>query len=155
MANITNWEDLNLLPARANIYYDGTYVGQSYLDPTAMEDTLKLAMGRDNSVTAIRKKLKEKEKEKIIGDNKIKDVAYEINIRNAHGYALDIIIEDQVPVSNLNDVKVEVLDKGKAEMNEYSGILTWRLKMKAGGSEKIGFAYTVKYDKNKNLSMAW
>jgi len=155
VANITNWEDLNLLPARANIYYDGTYVGQSYLDPTAMEDTLKLAMGRDNSVSAIRKKLKEKEKEKIIGDNKIKDVAYEINIRNAHGYALDIIIEDQVPVSNLNDVKVEVLEKGKAEMNEYSGILTWRVKMKAGGSEKVGFAYTVKYDKNKNLSMAW
>lgn len=155
VANITNWEDLNLLPARANIYYDGTYVGQSYLDPTAMEDTLRLAMGRDNSVSAVRKKLKDKEKEKIIGDNKIKDVAYEIVIRNAHGYALDIIVEDQVPVSNLQDVKVEVLDKGKAEMNDYSGILTWRMKMKPGASEKIGFAYTVKYDKNKNLSMAW
>ena len=155
VANITEWEDLNLLPAQANIYYDGTYVGQSYIDPSAMEDTLRLAMGRDNSITAVRKKLKDKEKEKVIGDNKVKETAYEINVRNGHGYTIDIIIEDQIPVSQLADVKVEMLEKGKAELNEFNGFLKWRTKIKPGGSEKLNFSYSVKYDKNKTLSMAW
>lgn len=153
VANILDWDGLDLLPATANIYYDGTYVGKSYLDPTAMEDTLKLALGRDNNITAIRKKLKEKDKEKVIGDSKIKEVAYEINIRNAHAYAVDIIVEDQTPVSNLQDVKVEILDKGKADLNSYNGFLTWRLKVKPATAEKITFGYSIKYDKDKNLSM--
>jgi hypothetical protein len=120
-----------------------------------MEDTLKLALGRDNSITAIRKKQKDKEKEKIIGDNKIKEIAYEINIRNAHSYPVDLIIEDQIPVSNLNDVKVEVLEKGKAELNEYNGFLTWKMKLKGAGAEKVNFSYSIKYDKNRTLSMNW
>ena len=154
VANIVEWEDLNLLPARANIYYDGTFVGQSYLDPMSMEDTLRLAMGRDNNITAIRKKQKDKEKEKVLGDNKIKDLAYEINIKNAHGYNVDIIVEDQIPVSNLEDIKVELTEKGKAGLNETTGMLTWKSKLKAGASEKLTFAYTVKYDKDKQLSFA-
>lgn len=153
VANIIDWEDLNLLPARANIYYDGTYVGQSFLDPMSMEDTLRLAMGRDNNITAIRKKQKDKEKEKILGDSKVKDIAYEINIKNAHGYTVDMIIEDQIPVSNVEDIKVELVDKGKAGINETTGMLTWKTKLKAGASEKLNFAYSVKYDKDKQLTL--
>jgi uncharacterized protein (TIGR02231 family) len=154
VANITDWEDLNLLPARANIYYDGTYVGQSYLDPMSMEDTLRLAMGRDNNITAIRKKQKDKEKEKVLGENKVKSLAYEINIKNTHGYNVDMIIEDQIPVSNVDDIKVEMIDKGKAGLNELTGFLTWKTKLKAGASEKLTYEYQVKYDKDKQLSFA-
>lgn len=155
VANITNWDNLDLLPAKANIYYDGTYVGQSFIDPSAMEDTLKLALGRDNNITAIRKKLKDKVKEKVVGDNKVNEIAYEVNIRNAHAYPVDIVVEDQIPVSNVTDIKVEVLDKGKAELNTYNGFLKWKLKVKPATSEKISFAYSIKYDKNKQLSLNW
>lgn len=154
IASISSWDDLNLLPARANIYYDGTYVGQSFLDPMSMEDTLRLAMGRDNSITATRKKQKDKEKEKILNENKIKEIAYEIVIKNTHGYSVDMIIEDQIPVSNVQDIKVELLEKGKAAHNETTGMLTWRTKAKAGGTEKVSFAYSIKYNKDKQLSLA-
>lgn len=153
VASVTDWDDLNLVPAKARIYYDGTYVGESYIDPIAMEDTLKLAMGRDNSVSAVRKKLKDKEKEKIIGDNKVKETYFEITLKNSHGYTVDLIVEDQVPISNHADIKVEDLDLDKADKNEFTGILTWRTKLKAGGSDKLKFGYTIKYDKTKNLSM--
>lgn len=155
VANITNWDDLDLLPAKASIYYDGTYVGQSYIDPSSMEDTLKLALGRDNNISAIRKKLKDKTKERFTSDNKINEIAYEINIRNAHAYAVDVIVEDQIPVSNVNDIKVEVIDIGKAQLNQYNGFLKWRMKLKGPDSEKITFSYQLKYDKNKQLSMTW
>jgi uncharacterized protein (TIGR02231 family) len=154
IANITDWEDLNLIPATARIYYDGTFVGQSFIDPMAMEDTLKLAMGRDNSVTAVRKKLKDKEKDKVINDVREKEAFVEITLRNNHGYAVDLVIEDQVPLSNIQEIKVEDIDLGKAVKNEYTGILTWRTKLKAGGTEKLTFGYRVKFDKNKQLNLA-
>ncbi|MFI5204348.1 MAG: DUF4139 domain-containing protein [Flavobacteriales bacterium] len=150
---VSDWEDLNLLPARANIYYDGTYVGQSYIDPTAMEDTLKLALGRDVNVSATRKKLKDKTKEKILGENRVKEVGYEIVVKNTHGYTINLIVEDQVPVSRNNEIKVELTDIGKAEHTEYNGFLKWTMNVKAGATEKIKFGYAVKWDKNKNLSL--
>jgi uncharacterized protein (TIGR02231 family) len=154
IANITDWEDMNLVPASARIYYDGTFVGQSFIDPMLMEDTLKLAMGRDNNVTAVRKKLKDKEKDKLVGENKVKEAFLEITIRNNHGYPIQLIVEDQVPVSNQQDIKIEDIDLGKADKNEYTGILTWKFKLKGGGTEKLTFGYSVKYDKNKNLNLA-
>ena len=153
IASVTNWEDLNLIPAKARIYYDGTFVGHSYIDPTLMEDTLKLAMGRDASVSAVRKKLQDKTKEKVIGDNKVRETYFEIVVKNTHGYSIDLILEDQFPISNNQDIKVDLLEFGKADVNEYTGMLTWRYKLRAGGSQKVEFGYSVKYDKNKNLSM--
>ena len=154
VANITDWEDLNLIPAAARIYYDGTYVGNSFLDPMAMMDTLKLALGRDNNVTAVRKQLKDKEKNKVIGDSKIVEGYFEINIRNAHPYTVDIVLEDQVPISKNEDIKVEDIELGKAEKNTYTGILTWRTKIKGGSSEKFTFGYRIKHDKNRNVNLA-
>ena len=152
VANVVDWDDLNLVPAQARIYYDGTYIGKSYINPTGMEDTLKLAMGRDNSISAVRKKLKDKSKDKTIGDNRVRETHYEITIKSTHSYSLNLIVEDQVPISKTEDIKVEVLDIGKAEQNEYSGLVKWRFKLKGGGTEKLKLAYSVKYDKNKALS---
>lgn len=154
VANITDWEDLNLIPATARIYYDGTFVGNSFIDPMAMMDTLKLALGRDNNVSAVRKQLKDKEKNKVIGDSKVVEAYFEINIRNAHPYSVDIVLEDQVPISKNDDIKVEDIDLGKAEKNTYTGILTWRTKIKAGSSEKFSFGYRIKHDKNRNVNLA-
>ena len=152
VANVVDWDDLNLVPAQARIYYDGTYIGKSYINPTGMEDTLKLAMGRDNSVSAVRKKLKDKSKDKTIGDNRVTETHYEITIKNTHSYSLNLIVEDQVPISKTEDIKVEVIELDKGDKNEYSGIVKWRFKLKGGGTEKLKLAYSVKYDKNKALS---
>lgn len=155
VANVTEWNDLNLVPAKARVYYDGMFVGSSYIDPMASEDTLRLAMGKDNGVYATRTKLKDKSREKVIGDNKVRETHYEIIVKNSHSSNVEIVIEDQVPVSNQQDIKVSIIEQDKAELNEYTGILTWRFKLKGGASEKIHFAYEVKYDKNRPLSQAY
>ncbi|MBK8290821.1 MAG: DUF4139 domain-containing protein [Flammeovirgaceae bacterium] len=33
IAKATGWEDFNLLPGEANIFFEGTFVGKSYIDP--------------------------------------------------------------------------------------------------------------------------
>ena len=42
LAEIADWEKLNLLPSDANIIVEGTYVGKSFIDPNSTTDTLTL-----------------------------------------------------------------------------------------------------------------
>ncbi|MBU0764246.1 MAG: DUF4139 domain-containing protein, partial [Bacteroidetes bacterium] len=82
VARITDWEELNLLAANANIYYEGTYVGETYIDPGIMADTLELALGKDRGIIAERKKLPDTDVNQLIGGNRIKTVSYELKIKN-------------------------------------------------------------------------
>lgn len=69
IANLVDWEDLDLLPSKANIFYDGTYIGETRINPTA-NDTLSLSLGNDPQIFAKRKKNKDKTKNKILSNNK-------------------------------------------------------------------------------------
>ena len=44
-ARTTGWEDLNLLPGDANVFFEGTFVGQSYLQLDIPKDTLEISLG--------------------------------------------------------------------------------------------------------------
>lgn len=153
VAHLTNWEDLNLLPAVANIYYDGTYVGQTRINPSVMSDTLDLALGRDRGIYVTRKKVSDEEKVKTLSNEKSKTVTYEIAVKNYKSSEIKLTIEDQIPISNLEDIKVEMGENSKAVYNEDDGYLTWRRSIASKETQKFKFTYTLKYDKDKQLAL--
>lgn len=57
-AKIVGWEDMNIIPGNARLYFDGTYVGEMYLDAFSTSDTLSVNLGRDKSIAISRKKIK-------------------------------------------------------------------------------------------------
>ena len=58
VAQMTKLDELQLVPAKANIFFDGTYIGETYLDPTTMDDTLNLSLGKDPNIVVKRTLLK-------------------------------------------------------------------------------------------------
>ncbi|MBK7883972.1 MAG: mucoidy inhibitor MuiA family protein [Chitinophagaceae bacterium] len=50
LAEVADWEKLNLLPGEANIIFEDTYIGKSFIDPSSTQDTLNLTMGKDKRV---------------------------------------------------------------------------------------------------------
>lgn len=62
---MTGWENLNLLPGKANLFYEGTYVGETVLNPSVINDALDMALGRDNGITVTRTRLPVKEANKL------------------------------------------------------------------------------------------
>lgn len=153
VARLTNWEDLNLLPAVANIYYDGTYVGQTRINPSIMSDTLELALGRDRGVFLTRKKINDEEKIKKLTGEKEKTITYELAIKNYKSGAINIIIEDQIPVSLNEEIKVELIEKGIAEYNEKTGKLQWKVDVSSKETKKYEFTYSLRFDKDKTLAL--
>jgi uncharacterized protein (TIGR02231 family) len=152
VGQVTGWEDLNMLSGNANIYFEGTYVGESFLDMQNTKDTLDLSLGRDNKVVVERKRLKEYTKKSFIGLSKREEFVFEISVRNTKKGAVDITVEDQLPVSKNSEIEVEVVDIAGAEYDKDSGKLLWKLKLEPAETKKITFKYSVKYPKNKTVT---
>ncbi len=82
LADIADWEKLNLLPGEANIILEGTYIGKTQIDPNATLDTLNFTLGKDKRVVVTREKLKDFSSVKFLGSNKKQVFTYEITVKN-------------------------------------------------------------------------
>jgi uncharacterized protein (TIGR02231 family) len=151
VAQISKLDELQLVPAKANIFFDGTYMGETYIDPRNMEDTLSLSLGKDPNIIVKRTLLKKESKEKIIGNNKERINSFEIEIKNFKSTSIELVIQDQIPITQNADISIELLDKNKAKHNETTGLLEWEVKLKTKESHKINFSYKVKFNKDLNL----
>ena len=153
LARVTGWESLNLLPGTANIFYEGTYVGQTVLNPGVINDTLDLSLGRDNGITVTRTRFPGKESSQLLGDNITKTVAYELRLKNNKSKDLKLIVEDQIPVSQSNEIKVALKDGGKADYSEKTGQLKWTFSLGAREYKSLKFSFEVTHDKDRPLSL--
>lgn len=153
IARITDWESVNLLPGAANIYFNNTYVGKTTINPLTLEDTLSLSLGRDQSIEVKRTMVADKSTDRIIGVNNKKTMAFEIAVRNGKSIPVEIIVKDHIPISQDDDIKVELFDKSGGELDELTGIITWREKLKPKEQKKFGLEFEITYPKNESLSL--
>ena len=153
LAEIADWEKLNLLPGEANIIFEGTYIGKSFIDPSSTQDTLNLTMGRDKRVVVKKEKLVDYSSIKFLGANKKQIFTYEITVKNNKKDAIEILVKDQYPISQDKEVDVELLESSEAANNNETGVLTWKLKLAPGEVKKLKISYSVKYPKDKTLNL--
>ena len=151
IARIADWEKLNLIAGKARLYFDGSYVGESTINPKNTTDTLQLNLGRDKSIVVTRNKIKEKSKERILSDNRIVTQMFEISIRNTKSVPIRLVVEDQMPVTKETNIKIDYTDKGGAKFSENSGKLIWDLNLKPRDTKKLTFSYEIKYPKEKAI----
>ncbi len=152
VANMVDWEDLDLLPSKANIFYDGTYIGETRINPTA-NDTLSLSLGNEPRIFAKRKRNKDKtkNKNKILSNHKATTISYDIHIKNNTGKTIEVIIQDHIPVSNDKTISIELESKSKAVYKEETGMLTWKLNL-SQKTKEINYTYKITYEKDKSLN---
>jgi uncharacterized protein (TIGR02231 family) len=153
LAEVSDWEKLNLLPGQANIIFEGTYVGKSFIDPSSTSDTLNLTLGRDKRVVVKKEKLVDYSAVKFLGAYKHQKFTYELTVKNNKKDSVKMLLKDQFPLSTNKDIEVELLDNGDALTNNETGVLTWKLELAPGESKKVRFAYNVKYPKDKTLNL--
>jgi uncharacterized protein (TIGR02231 family) len=153
LARITGWEDLDLVEGPANVYFAGTFVGQSYIYTRSVDDTLDLSLGRDNKILVTRNKLKDFSNDKVIGNNRKVTYAYEIVVKNNRKTPIVLNLEDQLPVSQNNDITVDAIEISKAQQDVLSGKLSWMLSIPAGEQQKVLITYSIKYPRNKTITM--
>ena len=150
-AKITDWNDLNLLEGESNLFFEGTFLGKAMINPKTAGDTLNISLGRDKNISVKRVSVKEYSKKQFLGSNKIDYRTFEINIRNNKKQSINLIVEDQFPVSTMKEVEVDKIESKEAELDAETGKLKWTIQLDPGKEKKVDFKYSVKYPKNNNL----
>lgn len=153
LAKVTGWSEYNLISGNANIYFEGTYVGNSYINADGTQDTLDISLGRDKSIAIKRYQIKDFNKKSFIGTTAKQTIGYDIEVKNKKPIAIEIEIQDQIPVTTQSDIKIELLEDSKAKYDEEKGFLTWDLKLKPDAKETLTFKYAVTYPKDKQVNL--
>ncbi len=152
IAKITNYGQYNLVAGNANIFFEDTYVGQSYINPSITSDTLLLSFGRDDQITVKRSRPNNLSESKTKSGTIRETHGYEIKVRNNKSTVIDIEVLDQIPIAQHDDIEVKLTKKGGAEYVEEYGKLLWTMKILPGTSQITRFEYRVKYPKGKFLT---
>lgn len=151
MANIKEWEQYNFSSGEVKLYFEGTFVGNTYLNAGLASDTLTISLGPDIAINAKREKLKDFSKTTFLSTKKEIKTGYEITLKNNKPSEIEIILKDQLPIATdaAMEIKDEELSGGSYDKN--SGIVEWKLKLKPGEVVKKKLAYSIKIPKDKKI----
>ena len=156
VADFKDWEKLNILSGLANITYDGTYVGQTYLNTSQTNNVMSVTLGSDKRISVKREKLTDFSQVKILGSDTKVTLAYKITVKNNQNKSVKFTLKEQYPISSQKEIKVELLDKETTKPTynkEDIGVVTWDFDLAAGESREFRIAYSVKYPKDKKINL--
>ncbi|MDB4292510.1 mucoidy inhibitor MuiA family protein [Maribacter sp.] len=148
-----DWEQYNLLPGEASIYFKGSYAGKTSIDPYTTKKEMTISLGIDQNITVSRKQNKNFKNKSFTGSNRILDRMYNLEVKNNKAVAIDLKLMDRIPVSQNNDIKVIDIENYDAEYDTKKGLLLWEMNLSPQASEKKSFSFKVKYPKGKNISL--
>lgn len=157
LAEIPNWEKLDLMSGDANITFDNTFMGSTFIDAQSTVEKLGLTLGVDPRIMVKREKVQDyNEKKSFLGNSVKQTFKYKITVKNNQSKTINITIKDQYPLSANKDIEVERLTKESTpttSINTEVGVLNWDLELKPGESKDIYNTYTIKYPKDKKLNL--
>ncbi|MEW6196568.1 MAG: mucoidy inhibitor MuiA family protein [Bacteroidota bacterium] len=149
VTNLTGWNEFNLLPGQANIYFENSYVGESYIDPFTSKDTLTISLGRDQNISVTKEVIKDFTEDKFLSSDIERIFAYEIKIKNNKNVPVKILVEEQLPISKNEDIEVKVSDISDGKYFEKDGKVKWIVEVSPEKSISKKFVYSVRYPKDK------
>ncbi len=152
-ATVTDWERYDLLQGEANIYFEGSYAGKTAISPLATTDSLEVSLGIDPNIIVKREKKDNFKSKSLLGSTRVVDKAYEISVRNNKSTAINLVLEDRIPVTQNKDIKVSDQETGDASYKEETGILKWVLKLDPKASATKSFSYQVRYPRGRNINL--
>jgi uncharacterized protein (TIGR02231 family) len=158
-ASFVQSEDAPLLPGKVSIYRDGSFVGISRMASTSKDETVRLGFGADDKVKVERTVLKRNEGTAglIVATAKTDERAFKTTIRNGHDFPVKLAIQDQLPVSENEDIQVELLPASTppttTNVRDHRGVLEWAFEAKPGEVRDIAFAFRLRWPKDKAIVM--
>lgn len=156
-ASFKQADDTTLLPGKVAIYRDGVFVGRGKLAASAKDDTVRLGFGADDKVKIERAVIKRNEGSAglLVTTSKTDERSFKTTIRNGHDFPIHVAIEDQLPVSESEDIVVEMLPATTpptaSNIRDRRGVLEWSFDAKPGETRDVNFAWRIRWPKDKSM----
>ncbi|MCB0456329.1 MAG: mucoidy inhibitor MuiA family protein [Flavobacteriaceae bacterium] len=152
-ATATNWEKFDLLQGEGNVYFEDAYAGKTIINPQATTDSLVISLGIDPSIIVKRERLDNFKKSSFLGGYRIIENEYQIEIKNNKRTSIQLVVEDRIPVSQNKEIKVSDVVTSGSNYDTEKGIMKWEIQLLPNETTKKEFSYTLKYPKNKKITL--
>lgn len=151
-AEVKDWENLNLLNGRANIYYMNSFVGNSYINTNELTELLSIPFGIDKNIQISRVNNEKIRKEPIfIGTTIEQKESYTIKVRNTYNSPVKVTIYDQLPLSQENNINVSDAVYKDGVLDKDTGEIEWNITLGAKEEKSLPLNYTLSYPKNRQI----
>ena len=150
-AFIPDWTKYKLLDGPVYIFWNNEFKGQSYLSTNAMKNDVELSIGADKGITVNREIVQSNSSKQVLISSNKATRTWKITLNNTKDTPVDIAVKDQYPLSNDEDITVDLLQSQGASVDKSTGIITWRATLQPGEEKKFEFTYRVKYPVGKSL----
>jgi uncharacterized protein (TIGR02231 family) len=128
------------------------YVGSFMLPETAPGSELRIPFGVDNRVKVTRTVLPQKgTREGLIGRDRQVVRAFRTTIENLRDLPITIVLEERVPISEEERIKVEISEAttpGSVELKDRPGVLNWRLELKPKEKRDVTLEYAIRHPRD-------
>lgn len=154
VGEVTNSADFPLLAGTAGVFLGSGYLGDMGLDTVPPGEKFDVAFGIDDQVTVRRRAKAIKEGAgSTVGKRSTSSWDWEVRVKNAHRGPIEVVVKEQLPISQRDDVKVSPRPSQPAAVALDDGFLDFTLKVTAGAEATLNWGYEVEYP--SDLSLRW
>jgi len=150
---LVNDKDYPLLPGQASVFLGEDYLGKSNLLLTAPGEKLSLALGVDEGIKVKRELVGRHEEDTgIISKTRRITFAYKITVESYKKNAQKITVQDQLPVSQQEEVVVkEIKIEPKPAEHDEHGLLTWKMDVAPKEKKEIRLEFYVEFPRDRQV----
>lgn len=150
-ANMINNTEYPLLAGNLTIFMDDNFIAKSQLKTTMPHEPFTLDLGADEGIAVTFKQLKSfTEKTGFTNNNERITYQYEITAKNNKNYPVTIQVNDHIPVSQSDKIKVKLLTPTDIEPDK-QGKLTWQSTLNPAQKQLIPLSFSVEYPASTQL----
>lgn len=147
-AEIDNFGQLQLLEGPASVYYQGTYVGKTWLNTGSLSDTMLVGLGRDPGLQAVRIQQRDEKSRRAMSSQVRQEVITQLVVRSSKEVAVQVVLDDQVPTSNNSELQIDYSAVPAAELLPDKGLQRWKFEIAAGSKQEFLQTVNIRYRAN-------
>jgi uncharacterized protein (TIGR02231 family) len=153
-ARVENPADFPLLPGETQVFLNGRFVAASRIEYLAPGQEMNFLLGNSPSLAIERELIEDLTESTGFGGRKTKRTfEYRFEIENHDDESTTLVLRDQLPLSNHEDIVVKLLkpSENSVEIDELGTVL-WRLELQPREKRVVPLRYTVEYPADWELS---
>ena len=152
-ATVSNSGESPLLAGIANLFVGDEFIGKTRLDHTPSAGELELLLGVEERLKIERELAKREVDKRLLRENRLLRYAYDIKLKNLLKTDVDIEVQDQIPVSRHEQIKIK-LDQAHPDPDDRTdlNLLVWHLALEPGAESTISYEYVVEHPRSMRIS---
>ena len=136
---------VTLLPGKANIFRDNTFIGTTELEKIAPGQEFQLNLGIDEGLKIDRVLVERQVDKKLIGNYRRTTYAYRLVITNYVEYDAQLTLTEQLPLSRNDQIKIRLTRSTPQIQVGEMGKLEWSLTLPPQSKQELYYQFTVEH----------